>query len=228
MCLCVASLTAKVIHQSPCQSEAHAAALDMKKPAHMHMHAAPTETHKYNLMPVLGWWSHWMDKCYLKRPPLGLRKWSESGSVQPQWKLDLPYWTLHSFESSWYKTDKVCGQPTKNNEIYCPAPATLSSSFLLTFSNWFLPSSLCDTVFFSPVSKINLYCVVQGFKWYWSLENETITPCTCRFGGLLQNVHSLLLHRQLCVKEGWVMGSHVLVNCVLAGGILMQEGREIR
>lgn len=48
------SLTAKVTHQSPCQSEAHTAALNMKKPAHVHAHTVHTETHKYTLMPVLG------------------------------------------------------------------------------------------------------------------------------------------------------------------------------
>lgn len=57
-CVCVTVFfnffIAKVIHQSPCQSHAHAAALDMKKLVHMDTHTVHTEPHKYTLMPGLG------------------------------------------------------------------------------------------------------------------------------------------------------------------------------
>lgn len=43
----------------------------------------------------------WMHESYLKRSPLELRGGSE--------QLVLPHWTLHSFESSWHKTDELCG-----------------------------------------------------------------------------------------------------------------------
>lgn len=40
-------------------------------------------------------WPHWMDKCYLKQPPLALNRRSEIivGGVLTQWKLDMSYQT---------------------------------------------------------------------------------------------------------------------------------------